>query len=99
MTLSHGSRYEGVPPLLAPVDPDSGPRGISARPIATRLGALEHIWTADDRLELLANHYYGDPRKWWLILDANPDIEDAGELESAPPGTILLIPPNREGPP
>lgn len=28
-----------------------------------------------DRLDLIANRAYGDPRAWWRIPDANPDPE------------------------
>ena len=30
--------------------------------------------TAGDRLDLLANQFYGDVRLWWIIATANPNV-------------------------
>ena len=42
-----------------------------------------------DRLDLLANQYYGSPTYWWIIANAN-NIHD-GKL-GLKDGTILRIP-------
>ena len=47
--------------------------------IVTRIG---------DRLDLLANRFYGDSTLWWIIGSAN-DLTDS---LSVPPGTKLRIP-------
>lgn len=44
-----------------------------------------------DRLDLLANQYYGSPAYWWIIANAN-NIHD-GKL-GLKDGTILRIPAN-----
>ena len=44
-----------------------------------------------DRLDLLANQYYGSPAYWWIIANANK-IHD-GKL-GLKDGTILRIPAN-----
>jgi hypothetical protein len=50
------------------------------------------VFTADDRLDLLADREYLDPRYWRLIA-AHNDIEDPTLLES---NTVLLLPPLEE---
>jgi hypothetical protein len=50
------------------------------------------IMTVDgDRLDLLANHYFGDATKWWLIAMTN-NLTDI-DLKCKP-GTQLRIPTN-----
>lgn len=67
-------------------------RGIRARHIGAAEAVLEYLVKADDRLDLLALYFYGDSRKWWRILDANPDIVFAGDLtlDSAIGDTIFI---------
>ena len=49
----------------------------------------------EDRLDRLAAHYYRDPAKWWLILDANPEILFGGDLDMAEhAGQVIAIPPD-----
>ena len=47
--------------------------------------------TGEDRLDLLANHYFGDASKWWIIAMAN-NLTDI-DLKCNP-GTQLRIPTN-----
>lgn len=49
------------------------------------------VTEAEDRLDLLANHYYGDPSKWWIIAVTNNMLDIDFKLE---PGTQLRIPTN-----
>jgi nucleoid-associated protein YgaU len=42
-----------------------------------------------DRMDLLAEQYYGDARMWWHIADANPEVMDWTVLT---PGQIIRIP-------
>ena len=56
-----------------------------------------YIVTSDfDRLDNLANLYYGDSNLWWIILAANPDIisRDGVVLKS---GIHIRIPSDVEG--
>jgi nucleoid-associated protein YgaU len=48
-----------------------------------------HVWTVNDRLDLLAIRFYGDAEKWWRILDFNPEIPNPTSIV---PGTVLRIP-------
>jgi hypothetical protein len=65
---------------------------VRPRQITTLVGALQHTLAAGDRPDALAFNYYGDPRLWWRILDANPQLVfggDIGRLESRQ----IVIPP------
>lgn len=42
-----------------------------------------------DRMDVLANTYFGDPTLWWLIADANPEVFYPMQLV---PGSIIRIP-------
>ena len=51
------------------------------------------ITTTGDRLDLLANEFYGDVKLWWIISSANRDIirRDSYALK---PGLEIRIPNN-----
>jgi len=87
-----GSRYERVG--VYPVTTADG-RTVTALKIrlipATPAGFF-HTFTADQRLDLLAFTFYGNPEKFWLIADANPEMDPEDLLE---PGRQLRIPPDR----
>lgn len=42
-----------------------------------------------DRIDAIAYKFYGDPLKWWVIADANPQRLDWGSLV---PGELIRIP-------
>jgi nucleoid-associated protein YgaU len=44
---------------------------------------------AGDRLDLLANRFYGNPQKQWVILYANPEYSNETEITE---GSVLTIP-------
>lgn len=52
---------------------------------------IEYQWTEGDRMDMVAADLLGDPGLWWWIMDANPTILDAFNIE---PGTILKVPRN-----
>ena len=47
------------------------------------------FWRDGDRLDLLAEQFYGKSTEWWRLLDANPEIVDPAILA---PGTRVRIP-------
>jgi hypothetical protein len=49
------------------------------------------LTSAEDRLDLLANHYFGDASLWWVIAVTNNLTDIDLKLE---PGTQLRIPTN-----
>lgn len=92
--LSRDSRYDADFLSFRADSPEGTSfQGTRAREIQAALGVLEHMLVAGDRLDLLALHYYNDPAKWWLILDANPSIlyAGSGELDEHL-GRVIVIP-------
>jgi hypothetical protein len=85
------SRYDTARPF-APALP--GREGLlRPRDVTTPPGVIEHTLTEGDRLDLLANHYYGDPQQWWRILDANPQVLCGPDLLAREAtGRIIVIP-------
>ena len=87
-----GSRYEKTPVVQVP-----GPNGqmVSALGIrfiqVPRAGYL-HTFKAGERLDLLAWQFYRNPEKFWLIGDANSEMDPEDLME---PGKQLTIPPER----
>jgi hypothetical protein len=68
-----GSRY-GDAEVITPIAHDGQRRRVlEMRHITIAPSAHEHTVSEGDRLDLLAGHFYSDPQKYWLILDANPD--------------------------
>jgi len=66
------------------VSPHVGDRDLPVR--------REHLVVAGERLDHLAQRYYGDPLKYWLICDANDAVFPE---ELLVPGKVLRIPRNR----
>jgi nucleoid-associated protein YgaU len=87
-----GSRYETVGIYQVA---DARGRTVSALKIRfippTPAGYL-HTFTADERLDILAYNFYRNPEKFWLIADANDEMDPEDLLE---PGRQLRIPPDR----
>ena len=92
------SRYRDVK-LFDPVPKtNSGFDGVRPREIGPATGVIEHRIEDGQRLDLLAAHYYNDPRLWWRIVDANPEFLYGGDLVFAEEmaGRIVLIPRAKE---
>lgn len=49
---------------------------------------LEHVWAVGDRMDKLANKYFGDDEYWWIIALVNGVTLPLG----VPVGTVLKIP-------
>lgn len=91
--IGKDSRYREVVPFDPPSDGRPHFRGVRPRDIAPLTPVLEHELTPWDRADRLSQHYYSEPQKWWLVLDANPDLRSAAELGAeATAGQIVLIP-------
>ncbi len=92
-----GSRYETAVPFTPPAADEKGFAGVRARRFMPATGVLEHVVVQQDRLDLLAGHYYNNDRLWWRILDANPQIAYGGDLTlESYWGQTILIPPAQE---
>lgn len=85
-----GSRYEVV--LDAEL---AGPDGRKIRYKRIRFipetrGALPHLVTEGDRLDLIAHRFYQDAEQFWRICDANLALRPEDLV--CPPGRRLVIP-------
>ena len=84
------------------MNPDQGPRfdpPLPGRPglrrprtVPAPPGVVEHTLADGERLDVLAQYYYGDARRWWRILDANPQLLGAGQADRMAHGARLAIP-------
>jgi nucleoid-associated protein YgaU len=88
-----GSRY-GAADVVEAVGPD----GRTTRALATHVlepapGVLSYTVLEGERFDTLAARFYGEPTKYWLILDANPETLNPFDLLS--PGAAIQIPKNR----
>ena len=93
MATLKSSRYGNTLSFLQTGDQPLRFAGIRPRRISAATGVLEHIVREGDRLDLLALHYYNDSRRWWRIVDANPDIIYGHDLVmQGQEGNIILIP-------
>jgi len=93
MVIFKGSRYEKVPIIEVT---DAQGRTVAA--IGLRLtpptpAGFVHRVTDSDRLDLLAYRYYRNPEKFWLLADANADLDPLDLIRR--PGDAILIPPDR----
>ena len=86
------SRYREALPFAAANASQTAFRGMRPRHIGNATGVLEYTIKEGDRLDLLAQYFYVDSRKWWRILDANPDILFGADLmlDDAVGETILI---------
>jgi nucleoid-associated protein YgaU len=91
--IFNGSRYAASQVIAPPSASGDSPRAIVAREIAPAAHVVLHVVTEGERLDHIAAKYYGDPTKYWLILDANLDVFNPFDLLT--PGRQLRIPQNR----
>ncbi|MGD8590145.1 MAG: hypothetical protein PVG22_15075 [Chromatiales bacterium] len=95
--FSKDSRYLQARPFCFDADEPVSFSGVRPRPIGPASGVIEHTLRAWDRLDQLAAYYYNDPRKWWRILDANPELLFGGDcVGEAHAGKVILIPASEE---
>lgn len=85
-----GSRYLRVAEYSL-VDAEGNARTLKCvREPRVLQAAHEYQVREGDRLDLLATKFYRNPRKWWLIADANPQFLSPEEL--LVPGQVILVP-------
>jgi len=90
--ITPGSRYENAVAFEAESADAGGFRGLRPRAIGPAKPVIEHALREGERHDALAVLYYNEPRLWWRILDANPDVLYAGDLTERAAGETLLIP-------
>jgi nucleoid-associated protein YgaU len=89
-----GSRYRRVPDAAFS---DGAGRSLPVKrtrePVRTETGLTYQV-RSGDRLDALAFKFYRDPRRWWIIADANPEALTLEQLLE--PGRLLRIPRDRQ---
>jgi nucleoid-associated protein YgaU len=89
-----GSRYATTP--LVALDESDGRRTLALRRAPATPGVLEHVVVGGERLDQLAARFYGDPTRYWLLLDANPDVLNPFALLES--GRRIRVPADRAAP-
>lgn len=90
MAISADSRYTSAE-ITTAVGPDGETRQ-EMRPAFPRSRVITYTYyrvTDAERVDTIANDFYGRPELWWMIADANPEILDWLELS---PGTVIRVP-------
>jgi len=91
------SRYTNIP--LIPFLEDEGnkvfpiQRSVKYPEIPKNINDLYAYTTEGDRLDLLAQQFYGNVNFWWIIASGNPDLISQNSL-FIPIGTEIRIPYN-----
>ena len=88
-----GSRYADAEVITPRAHDGQKRRVLDMRRVTVAPSAHEHTVSEGERLDLLAGHFYSDPQKYWLILDANPDELNPFRLLQT--GRRIRIPRNR----
>jgi nucleoid-associated protein YgaU len=91
--IFQGSRYATTAVIAAQGGRGALARALELRRIPSTPGVLEHVVVEGERLDQLAQRFYGDPLKSWLILDANP--EEINPFLLLRPGRRIRVPQNR----
>ncbi|MEM7505599.1 MAG: hypothetical protein AAF415_02550 [Pseudomonadota bacterium] len=74
MAFFKGSDYE-LTPLFEPAEDGTEIfRGLRARRIRNPEAVLEHTVALKERLDSVAHEYFGQPRGWRWMVEANPDV-------------------------
>jgi nucleoid-associated protein YgaU len=87
-----GSRYQDVGVYTVTDAAGNAVTALKIRFIPPTPAGFLHTFTADERLDLIAYQFYQNPEKFWLIADANTEMDPEDLLQ---PGRQLLIPPDR----
>lgn len=93
------SRYADVGIATATVRDGAGGtrevRHLRRRPLPDPLGLPVLAWhpvSRDDRLDLVAARYLGDPTAFWLLADANGALDPDELVGPDSEGTLLAVP-------
>jgi len=91
------SRYESAKRFVGENGKEPVFGGVLPRQMGPAAGVLEYKVQEGDRLDLLSLHFYDNTRRWWRILDANPQIVFGADLMlSKYIGETILIPRSTE---
>lgn len=97
MVIAKGSRYESAREFAGENGSEPVFGGVRPRKIGPAAGVLEYTVKEGERLDLLSLHFYNNARRWWRILDANPQVIFGTDLMlSEYIGETILIPRSTE---
>jgi len=71
--IFQGSRYRNLTVIAPPGPNGATPQVFALREIGERPAVLEHVVMEGERWDQLAARFYGDPTRYWLLMDANQD--------------------------
>ena len=74
MATDKTSRYRADPAVTGPDAHGRVTMARDGRALPTTTGAFRHVVADGDRVDQLAEKYYGEPLSWWQICDANPQF-------------------------
>lgn len=91
MTVQRGSRYEYavVDYLPSGYADDKNPVLFYYLDSVGSITYVDYVWKIGDRLDLVAQEFYGSSALWWVILEHNPEVDDPHNI---PDGYTLRIP-------
>jgi hypothetical protein len=90
--IFNGSRYENTGTYQTIDSTGQTVSALKIRFISPAPAGYYHTFTADQRLDTIAYGFYRNSEKFWLIADANTEMDPEDLLE---PGRQLLIPPDQ----
>lgn len=90
--FSRISRYRDLPDVVTVDRRGRAVRSRSLRLAEPAPGVLVHTLEEGDRLDHLAHRYYGQPRSWWRIVDANPEFLSPHALVGREPRGRIVVP-------
>lgn len=94
--LFPGSRYAKTDVVVDDLPDGTQRRALAIRAVPPTPGVFAYTVTDGQRLDHLANLFYSDPQRYWLILDANPGELDPMRLLR--PGRSIQVPRDRTVP-
>lgn len=90
MSISANSRYSSSTIVAdTNLDGDDVVVILFSQPADRSLQFTFYQVKADDFIDTIANRFYGDPRLWWVIANANPEIVNWTSLA---PGLFIRLP-------
>jgi hypothetical protein len=87
-----GSRYQSTGTYQAVNSAGRPVNALKIRFIPPTPAGYYHTFTDGQRLDTIAYLFYRNPEKFWIIADANSEMDPEDLLE---PGKQLLIPPDQ----
>lgn len=85
-----GSRYEAVPTLIHLTAEGRTIRYKALRIVPEPRGSLTHVVRQDERLDRVAQDWFGNAELWWRAADANTELDP--DALTAEPGRTITVP-------